>query len=255
MSTVFVHGAPETAAVWEPLLAEVKRQSSDELDLICLSPPGFGAPVPAGFGATIDDYRDWLISELEQFREPVDLVGHDWGGGHTLNVVMSRPELVRSWVSDVIGLYHPDYVWHGMAQRLQRPEYEEKDVTAPMGPVLETRVAALVGLGMSEPVAQQVAKGQNLAMGQVAYTLYRSAVQPAMAERGQNLERAAQAPGLVVLATEDDVAGTAEQRRQCAQRAGAQVATLEGLGHWWMTQDPERAARVLLDFWASVDHQ
>jgi pimeloyl-ACP methyl ester carboxylesterase len=93
---------------------------------------------------------------------------------------MSRPDLVRSWVSDVIGLFDPDYVWHG--------------------------------------------------------------------------KRAAQRPGLALLATEDYVVvGTNQQRRHSAQRAGARTETLEGLGHWWMTQDPERGARVLIDFWASLD--
>jgi hypothetical protein len=28
-----------------------------------------------------------------------------------VNLVMHRPELVGSWVSDVLGLFDPDYVW------------------------------------------------------------------------------------------------------------------------------------------------
>jgi pimeloyl-ACP methyl ester carboxylesterase len=51
MCTVFVHGAPETAAVWDPLLAELEHLGSDRPDVICLSPPGFGAPLPTGFSA------------------------------------------------------------------------------------------------------------------------------------------------------------------------------------------------------------
>jgi pimeloyl-ACP methyl ester carboxylesterase len=106
MPAIFVHGNPETAAVWEPLLAELEQSRSD---LFCLSPPGFGAPLPAGFGATHGEYRDWLAGELAAFGEPVDLVGHDVGGGHVVNVVLSRPDLVRSWVSDVLGIYDPEY--------------------------------------------------------------------------------------------------------------------------------------------------
>jgi len=30
------------------------------------SPPGFAAPIPAGFGGTVIEYRDWLIAELER---------------------------------------------------------------------------------------------------------------------------------------------------------------------------------------------
>jgi pimeloyl-ACP methyl ester carboxylesterase len=74
-----------------------------------LSPPGFGAPLPDDFSATYIAYRDWLEGELENFGEPVDVVGHDWGGGHVMNVVMHRPELVRSWVSDILGCFDPDF--------------------------------------------------------------------------------------------------------------------------------------------------
>jgi hypothetical protein len=77
-------------------------------------------------------------------------------------------------------------------------------------------------------------------------------VQPRMAELGEGLPAAAQRPGLAVLATADVVVGTEDQRRAAAERAEARVAVLEGLDHWWLAQDPERAARVLVDFLASV---
>ena len=38
-----------------------------------------------------------------------------------------------------------------------------------------------------------------------------------------------------------------------AARAGAQFAVLDGLGHWWMVQDPGRGAAALTEFWASVN--
>jgi pimeloyl-ACP methyl ester carboxylesterase len=72
MPVVFVHGVPEVAAIWTPLLAELGRD-----DAITLSPPGFGAPVPDGFGATSDEYLAWLTGELAGISGPVDLIGHD----------------------------------------------------------------------------------------------------------------------------------------------------------------------------------
>lgn len=253
MPTVFVHGFPETPDVWEPMLVELERIAPARPGPIRLSPPGFGAPLPTGFGATVGDYRDWLIGELERFAEPVDLVGHDWGGVHTLNAVMARPDLVRSWVSDVTGLFDPDYVWHEFALSQQAPESTGPDPAVPLGPDLAMRVAMLVKFGMSEPVAKQVAAGQDEAMGRAAHALYRSAAQPVMAELGRNLERAAQRPGLALLATEDLLAGTIEQRYRTAQLVSAGTATLEGLGHWWMTQDPSHGAQVLTDFWDLLD--
>jgi hypothetical protein len=72
-----------------------------------------------------------------------------------------------------------------------------------------------------------------------------------MAGLGESLEAAAARPGLAVLATEDRNVGTDEMRRRAAARAGARVAVLDGLGHWWMVQDPQRAAAMLNDFWST----
>ena len=90
MTVCLVHGNPETAAVWDRLAPLLNRGP-----VVRLSPPGFGAPVPPGFTATVEEYRRWLVSELERFEQPVDLVGHDWGGGHVVNVAMTRPDLFR----------------------------------------------------------------------------------------------------------------------------------------------------------------
>ncbi|MGW4236235.1 alpha/beta fold hydrolase [Streptomyces sp. NPDC004749] len=245
---VFVHGNPETAAVWDPLLAELEQYRSD---LVRLSPPGFGAPLPAGFGATLLEYRDWLARELTAFGEPVDLVGHDLGGGHVVNVVLSRPDLVRSWASDVLGIYEPDYVWHELARRWQTPGAGEADVAARFGSTVEERTRTLVARGMGRQVAARVAAGQDEAMGRAVLSVYRSATSE-MAGLGRELERAAARPGLALLATADHLVGTGEQWRRAARRSAARVAVLDGLGHWWLTEDPARGASALRAFWATV---
>jgi pimeloyl-ACP methyl ester carboxylesterase len=244
MTAVFVHGNPETAAVWRPLLAELGRQ-----DVVCLSPPGFGAPLPPGFGATVGEYRDWLVAQLEEFGEPVDLVGHDWGGSHVVNAVNARPELVRTWVSDTLGSFDPDYEWHALAQVWQTEGAGEAAVAESFASV-GTRRATLLRRGIPDDVATAIAVGQGPDIGRAILALYRSAVQPVMAELGRDLTGLTRRPGLAVLALEDHVVGSDELRRRTAERVGAQVAELAGLGHWWMVQDPARGARVLTDFWA-----
>jgi hypothetical protein len=37
-----------------------------------------------------------------------------------------------------------------------------------------------------------------------------------------------------------------------AAQAGARVAELPGLGHWWILQDPAAGAALLEEFWATV---
>jgi pimeloyl-ACP methyl ester carboxylesterase len=247
MTVVFVHGNPETTAVWRPLLDELDRD-----DVVLLSPPGFGAPLPARFDATVADYRDWLIGEVAALGEPVHLVGHDWGGAHVVNVAMARPDMLRSWVTDVIGVFDPEYVWHPLARTWQEPGEGEELVDRMLGGTVEERAQRLVGRGITEPVARQLAAGQDGHMRRAILALYRSAAQPVMAQLGRGLPAAARRPGLCVLATEDEMVGTDEQRRRAAARAGARVEVLEGLGHWWMVQDPARSAAVLSAFWASL---
>ena len=94
-----------------------------------------------------------------------------------------------------------------------------------------------------------MARGYDATMARCILGLYRDAAQPAMARLGANLSAAAARPGLAVVASEDRNVGTEEMRRRAAARAGARVVVLEGLGHWWMVQDPKRAAAVLEDFW------
>lgn len=243
---VLVHGNPETDAIWGPLRAALGRD-----DVIALSPPGFGAPLPDGFPATYSAYRDWLVGELETIDGPVDLVGHDWGGGHVLGAVLQRPDLVRTWATDVIGLLDPDYEWHDLAQVWQTPGAGEELVDQMMSGTVQERAEFLLPGGVTLEVATQLAEGQGPEMGRAILSLYRSAAQPALAELGRDLTPLTTRPGLSILATEDTYVGTPEMRRRTADRAGARTEVLEGVGHWWMVEDPQRGAEVLSRFWAS----
>ncbi len=244
---VLVHGNPETAAIWDPLRAELGRD-----DVVALSPPGFGAPVPEGFGATSDDYLAWLVGELEAMDGPIDLVGHDWGGGHVQRVAATRPDLIRSWATDIAGAADPDYEWHDMAKVWQSPEGEAAVEMMSALPV-DQRAAAFVGVGMTEEAARSCAEAAGPEMGRCILTLYRSAAQPAMTEWGRELEAAERRPALVIIASEDPYTGGPELARRSAQRFGAEVAVLDGLGHWWMLQDPAAGAVALNTFLSRLE--
>jgi pimeloyl-ACP methyl ester carboxylesterase len=248
MPVVFVHGVPEAAAVWTPLLAELGRD-----DAITLSPPGFGAPVPDGFGATSDEYLTWLTAELAQIDGPVDLVGHDWGAGHAARVAATRPDLIRSWCIDLAGIFDPEYVWHDLAQAWQTPGVGEETVRVmfegPAGP----RADAYAGLGMTPEAAAACAAAGGPEMARCILALYRSARQPALTQWGQELAAAQRRPMLVINATEDGYGGGPELARRNAVRFGAQEVVLDGLGHWWMLQDPARGAAALAGFLAGLE--
>jgi pimeloyl-ACP methyl ester carboxylesterase len=247
MPVVLVHGNPETDAIWGPLRAELGRD-----DVVALSPPGFGAPIPDGFRATMTAYRQWLIDELVEIGQPADLVGHDWGGGHVLNVAMARPDLLRSWASDFISAFAPDYVWHDLAQVWQTPGEGENLVDMMMGGTVEERAERMREFGIPDDVAIQLAQGQDREMGRCIPALYRSAAQPVLAQAGESLPSAAARPGLAISATRDHYVGSLQSRSQAAEKAGARLVELDGLGHWWMLEDPKRGASILTEFWSSL---
>jgi pimeloyl-ACP methyl ester carboxylesterase len=248
MAVVLVNGNPETAAIWSLFDALLARD-----DVARLSPPGFGAPIPPGFECTVTGYRDWLIGELESFPEPPHLVGHDVGGSTVVCVAMARPDLIRSWTSDSLGVFDPDYEWHPLARTWQTPGEGEASVAELLGGSVEERVRRMLGRGIDRAIAEQIAPHQGGEMASAIISFYRSAAQPAMAELGQSLAAAATRPGLAIVGTEDAFVGSVEMRKRSARRAGAQVQILNGIGHWWMVQAPEAAARAVKRFWAKSD--
>ena len=89
-------------------------------------------------------------------------------------------------------------------------------------------------------------------MGRCILSLYRSAAQPVMARLGERLGAAAARPGLVIIPTEDAYTGGEARARWSSGQAKAEVAVLQGLGHWWMIEDPAAGAAALRMFWGSL---
>jgi hypothetical protein len=167
-------------------------------------------------------------------------------------VVALRPDLIRSWCSDVAGGADPNYVWHDLAQLWQTPGAGEATVDAMFGAPFEEQIAGSIALGMTAEAAEASAKAGGPEMATCILALYRSALQPAVADWGVELELAERRPGLVISATEDPYVGGPVLAHRSAVRFGAKEAVLAGLGHWWMLQDPQQGAAVLNEFHAGL---
>jgi pimeloyl-ACP methyl ester carboxylesterase len=250
-TVVLVHGNPETAAIWRALTASLAIRG--RADVVALSPPGFGAPIPAGFDPTMDDYAEWLVGELTALRATgaeIDLVGHDWGAGHVYGALARRPDLVRTWAADVAGLLHRDYVWHDAAQAWQTPDVGEQVVAMMTGVSHDEKVAMFTGLGLPERLSDELAAAADDDMGRCILRLYRTGAQPAVGELGDRLATMDLPPGLVIDAELDPYVSS-ELGTDVAGRLGAEVLPLEGRGHWWMVDDPDPVADSLIAFWSS----
>jgi pimeloyl-ACP methyl ester carboxylesterase len=240
---VFVHGVPETGAVWAKVQAAVGGAST------AVQLPGFGCPRPDGFGATKDEYVAWLVGELDQLDGPIDLVGHDWGAPLTFRVATAHGDRVRSWVMDVGNLVHPDYEWHDVAKVWQTPDDGEAFVDGQEALPAEQRAALLQAFGLEADDALEMASAFDSTMGHCILDLYRSAVPNAHADWGPLAPTVA--PGLV-LHPSDDGFSDARLASEVAAALGARFEVLDGAGHFWPYQAPEAAAGVLRRFWSTL---
>jgi pimeloyl-ACP methyl ester carboxylesterase len=246
MTIVLVHGVPETPAVWDPLRAELGRTDVEALRL-----PGFGAVRPPGFEPTKERYVDWLVAELERIGSagPIDLVGHDWGGGFVVRVVSTRPELVRSWVTDAGAIGDPGFEWHDFAKIWQTPGEGEEFFAQQLATPVDDQASIFEAFGVPLDRARTLVGWADEEMADCILTLYRSAVDVGRQWGPDFVD--IPAPGLLLLPTEDSFL-SADGSRSAAKRAGVEVAEMPGIGHWWMLQDPAQGAGILSTFWASV---
>ncbi|HVE95018.1 MAG TPA: alpha/beta hydrolase [Acidimicrobiales bacterium] len=241
---IFLHGVPETAALWDGVRDAIGRESQ------AWNLPGFGCPRPEGFSGTKDAYMDWLVAELDKVDEPVDLVGHDWGGGFSLRVGTTYPEKVRSWVSDVGALFAPDYEWHDFAKIWQTAGDGEAFFETQLAAPLEDRAATYQMFGLDEAASLKLAAMGDETMAACILDLYRSATPNPHADWGDGYEPT-KIPGLMLIAS-DDPFGNPDASKKVAETLGARTATLTGVGHFWPMQDPAQGARVLTEFWDSL---
>jgi pimeloyl-ACP methyl ester carboxylesterase len=239
---VFVHGVPETAAIWDGIRQRIDRES------MALSMPGFGNPRPAGFGATKDEYLDWLLGELGRVDEPIDLVGHDWGGILACRVASGFGERLRSYAFDCGNVSHPDYEWHAFARIWQTPGEGEAFFASQAAVSVEERAAGLAALDVPPEGATEMAEASTPDMSSCILDLYRSALPNPHHDWGPLTS--SPASGLVLHPVSDPFSEEA-RAQEVAEALGASFGTLEA-GHFWPYQAPEAAAAVLEAFWASL---
>lgn len=242
---VFLHGVPETSALWDKVRAEFDEET------VALAMPGFGCARPPGFGATKDDYADWLVGELEKFDAPVDLVGHDWGALLTYRIATTRGDLLRSWTADIANGVHPDVRWHKSARVWQTPGEGEAYFQAIHDTPLETMAEVYEGFHLSHDDARTLASWSDDVMATCILDLYRSATPNVHAAWGEQFGPTS-APGLILFA-ELDTFGNEAMSHEVAQTFGAREATLEGVGHWWALEGPREAAAVIKEFIGAAD--
>ncbi len=238
MPAVFIHGVPDTFHVWDPL-----RQHLSRKDVIALALPGFGAPCPATFTASKEEYANWIIQQLENIGEPVDLVGHDWGCILTMRVASLRPDLIRSWAAGS-GPISASYEWHPLASIWQTPGEGEKWFRK-LDPSAVAEFMAKAGLPIDS--ARETVSRIDPLMGDCILRLYRSALgvgkewQPDLAN--------APARGLVFWGATDEACPFAFAEELARDARAERMLRLDA-GHWTIVGRSAEIAEALESHWA-----
>jgi pimeloyl-ACP methyl ester carboxylesterase len=235
----FVHGVPDTAALWDDVRANLDRD-----DVIAPNLPGFDAPVPDGFGATKEEYVDWVIGEIEKVGEPVDIVGHDWGSLIVQRTVSLRPEYVRTWA---VGGATVDrtYVWHDIAQAWQTPGVGEQVMEAMSGDTFVDTLADQVG---GPEKARAMAEHIDATMKDCILKLYRSAAS-GFGEWHDDIDRVLPTrPGVVFWGAGDPYV-TKEFGERLATRTQSTLVMFPDSGHWWPATEAAEVGSRLHELW------
>jgi pimeloyl-ACP methyl ester carboxylesterase len=241
MTTLFVHGVPETAAIWDRVRGLIDREST------ALRLPGFGTPRPDDHDGSMDAYADWLIGQIRAADEPVDIVGHDWGGILVARVATYAPAGLRSWVSDAPGAIDPAFEWHDFAKIWQTPGDGEAFFAGLLASPPDA-AAAMAATGVPEADAPAMIAAVDDVMVDSILRLYRSAtsIGTVWAADGPS-----PVPGLVLVA-EGDAFGNVETSRRVAADVGAEFDVLAGGTHFWPLSAPEAGAAALRRFWSTL---
>lgn len=247
MKTLFVHGVPDTANMWSPLLPHL---GLEEAQTVRLSLPGFSAPVPDGFGCTKDEYADWLIEQMAYHAGEggqVRLVGHDWGALLTLRAASLRPDLVKSFVV-ANALIDGQYKGHRMARLWATPVLGEAAMASwrfmKLGKVLQKA-------GMPESIVDEEASAIDARMRGSILKLYRSATGLRFSGEWVADLRNLPQKGCVIWGEHDPFVGIeVAERFQREWRYPLHI--LKDCGHWGIVEAPEQTGAFIQAFWKSV---
>jgi pimeloyl-ACP methyl ester carboxylesterase len=238
--TLYVHGVPNSGALWLPFL---ERTGGVAPDL-----PGFGrSGKSAGFNYSIAGYGDWLEAFVDQLGlERIQLVVHDWGAVG-LELAQRRPESIERLV--VIGAvpFLPGYRWHPTARVWRTPLLGELFMGS-MNRFVARRVALRLGAVPEDKLdawLDAVFEDFDHGTQRAILRLYRSAPPEVLARAGSRLGEVT-APALVVWGAREPFMSTRFAHAYAEALGGpAEVDVVEGAGHWTWLDDESVVDRVV----------
>lgn len=236
--TLYVHGVPNSASLWQPFLAAHGGVAPDL--------PGFGTSAkPGHFPYAIDGYADWLEVFAEHVGlERFNLVVHDWGAVG-LALAQRHPERVeRIVVIDAVP-FLPGYRWHRIARAWRTPVLGELVMGATTRTALRvlSREATPRAGPLPAAALDEIWRHFDHGTQRAILRLYRSAPPHVLERAGAGLE-ALGGPALVAWGVHDPYIHPDFADAYAARLRGATVEHVADAGHWPWIDRPELVDRV-----------
>jgi haloalkane dehalogenase len=240
---VLVHGYPESSYMWREVLPALAQAGWRALapDL-----PGYGdsEPDPPGTWERHVEALERFVGELG--LGPVALVTHDWGVPIGLRWACDHPGAVSALViSD--GGFFADRRWHDLANVMRTPEEGERLIFAYTREGFAAAMHA-VSSAMTDEAIEEYWKGFDGDLRRMGHLeLYRSGdFEKLVAYEGR--VAALGVPTLILWGEEDRFASVRMAHRFHEELPGSELDVFEGTGHFLWDDQPDRVARVLVEF-------
>ena len=244
---LLIQGMAGNTAHWgEPFLGELER----DFELLAYDHRDVGQSARVGAPFTIADLADdaaALLGELGIDRAHV--VGISMGGMVAQELALRHPDVLRSLV---LGCTYPG----GARARLTDPAVIQR-LSEPM---LSGDTARALRAGWEANVSRAVAADPAaweafLAVAQQHPASLQALMAQMQAIQGHDTSaRLGQiaAPTLVIHGTDDEMLSAENGRLIAELIPGARLELLEGVGHMWWWEQPERSAALVRDFCRSA---
>jgi pimeloyl-ACP methyl ester carboxylesterase len=254
---LLIHGMAGSSRTWKAVMPELARH----FHVIAPDLPGHGESAPPtgdySLGNLAATLRD-LLGVLDVQRSTI--VGQSLGGGVAMQLAYQHPELAERLVLVCSGGLGREVSWMIRALSLPGAEYVAPVIFPGFVRDLGDRVAGVVErLGVRAPqLAEMWDAYATLTIPEHRDAFLRT-VHAVIEPGGQavsatdRLYLAAAMPTLIVWGDADPIIPVSHGIAAHEAMPGSRLEIFEGVGHFPHAEEPERFARVLLDFLATTE--
>ena len=245
-NVVVVHGLSDSERSWWPVMAQLaERHRVFGLDL-----PGCGLSGRPDASYTLDWQARLVAAWLDQVGiDQCDLIGHSYGGGLAMWLLLYRGERIRR-----LALVASGGLGRAVAPELRLaalPFVVERLGQACMGPVMEL----LLALNGRSLTAEDRARLLGFSTSPGSARAFARTVRDVINWRGQTrhfLDRARDARALPAIAVfwgdHDRIIPIAHAEAFCSSLSGCTLHRFSGAGHFLHWERPKELASALLDY-------